>query len=478
MFWDTAIVLGLLMLNKPGAVGAIVFFTILSLMVFKSPLAAFKAVAICSLGLMINPAVFEKSIPWTIGRLLLPMFAFLRFSIDMTRLNASLLVKKSYLALVGFIITMTICSLVSGWYYQIALLKLLNFWLTLSAIFSGMLVLRKKKIDPTEWIVSLILVTTIIAFASIALGFSHYFVRGSVVSKDYFVGAFSHPNCHSLYGATFVTFLACISLLTGYKNRWIAVALLAIWPVFMIWSRARTGVLAIVFALLILGFLARPFRNRFGWRLHVNLNQFTLFLLAACVVVVGIGYDAVTNRSLWRAVVGFLQKTSDSSYPVELSTSKMLDSRMALIEFSWQNFVENPLCGIGFGVAKTKYFVENAALFTAPVEKGFLPTAILEEGGILGTSAFVLFLVVLVWELTAERNVTGISVLAAMLATNLGEVGIFAVGGTGTFGWTMFAAAVILGDHCWRPSRTRERRHSSPQPTLGRSADGLLPEFA
>lgn len=478
MLWDTAIVLGLLMLNKPGAVGAIVFFVILSLMVLKSPLAAFKAVAICSLGLMMNPVMFEKSIPWTIGRLLLPMFAFVRFSIDVTRLNASLLAKKSYLALVGFIITMAICSLVSGWYYHIALLKLLNFWITLSAIFSGMLVLRKKKVDPTEWIVSLILVTTLIAFASIALGFSNYFVRGNMVSRDYFVGAFSHPNCHSLYGATFVTFLACVSLLTGYRNRWMAVVLMAIWPVFMIWSRARTGVLAIAFALLILGLLARPFRNRFGWRLHVNLNRFTLFLLAACVMLVGIGYDSFTDGSLWRSVVGFLQKTSDSSYSEGISTSKMMESRIGLIEFSWQNFVENPLCGIGFGVAKTRFFIENATLFSAPVEKGFLPTAILEEGGILGTSAFVLFLVVLVWELIAEGNLPGVTVLVALLATNLGEVGIFAVGGTGTFGWTMFAAAVILGDHCWRPSRVHEGRATLPQQPLGDPADGLLTEVA
>jgi hypothetical protein len=478
MLWDTALVLGLLLLNKPGAPGAMAFFVILSLMVLKSPLAAFKALAICSLGLMINLAVFEKSMPWTVGRLILPMLAFIRFSVDMTTINSSLFARKSYLAFVGFVITMTFCSLVSGWFYQIALLKLLNFWATISAIFAGMVVLRKKKIDCTEWIVSLILVTTIIAFASIALGFSHNFVRGKYVFSNYFVGAFSHPNCHSLYGATFVSFLACIALLTSYKNRWIAIALMAIWPVFMVWSKARTGVLAISFAFAILVLLARPLRNRLGWRLRLNLQRSTLLLMTACVLILGLAYDGFTDRALWKGVVGFLQKSSGPTELVELDTSKMLGSRIGLIEFSWQNFRENPLCGIGFGVAKTKYFAETATIFTAPVEKGFLPTAILEEGGILGTAAFVLFLVVLIWELKAEGNVPGLAVLAAFLATNLGEVGIFAVGGTGTFGWTMFAAAVILGDHCWHPQRADGQPRSTAGASMGRRATDRLPEAA
>jgi hypothetical protein len=478
MLWDTAIVLGLLLLNKPGAYGAIVFFIILSLMVFKSSLAAFKALAICSLGLMINLVVFEKSLPWTIGRLLLPMLAFVRFSFDMTAIHASLLSRKSYLAFVAFVITMAVCSLVSGWYYQIALLKLLNFWATISAILSGMFVLRKKKIDPTEWIVSLIVVTTIIALASIALGFSHHFVRGNSIVSNYFVGAFSHPNCHSLYGATFVSFLACVVLLGSYKNRWIAMALMAIWPVFMAWSQARTGVLAIVFATAVLVLLAKPFRNRFGWQLHVNVQRSTLLLLSGTAALFAIFYDTFTDRALWRGIVGFLQKSTGPAELVEFDPNKMIQSRIGLIEFSWQNFLENPVCGIGFGVAKTQHFVQNATLFTAPVEKGFLPTAILEEGGIIGAAMFVVFVVVLIWELMVERNVPGLVVFAAFLATNLGEVGIFAVGGTGTFGWTMFAAAVILGDHCWHPRRLGGHSGGMGGVDAGRRVSGVVPEAA
>ena len=119
--------------------------------------------------------------------------------------------------------------------------------------------------------------------------------------------------------------------------------------------------------------------------------------------------------------------------------------------FRSNNFLENPIHGIGFQVAKTAFFVQNATWFTAPMEKGFLPTAILEEGGVLGATAFVVFVMSLLVGWMRERNIPATIIFLGFLITNFGEVTIFSMGGSGAFGWMMVGAATMLGDNCWRP---------------------------
>ena len=137
-----------------------------------------------------------------------------------------------------------------------------------------------------------------------------------------------------------------------------------------------------------------------------------------------------------------------------------MQSREALINQSWELFRSHPITGIGFQVSYSEEFRQKATLLSAPVEKGFLPTAVLEETGILGTSFFVIFLVSFLGYLIGQRNIPATTVFLAVLFTNLGEVQLFALGGPGQLGWILTGAAMILGDHCfdsvnvfrWRPS--------------------------
>ena len=121
---DAVVIFALLMLNKGGNVGAGIFFTIMAAMVLKSPKSAYQALAITWLGLMINQAFVPKSIVWTPARLALPLLAFVRFSFDLPRLGTTLFASTVYNFFLVFVIVMAVCSQISGWYTQIALLKL------------------------------------------------------------------------------------------------------------------------------------------------------------------------------------------------------------------------------------------------------------------------------------------------------------------------------------------------------------------
>lgn len=448
--FETFCILAILLLNRAGTPGAVVFFVLLAGMVVKSPKAAFQAIAICYLGLMINTAFVPKTIPWTIGRLALPIFAFLRFSVDLAGLRASLFENKSYLAFVFYVLVMALCSTLSGWFTSIALLKLFNFWMFVSTIMAGVFVLQKKRIDVTEWFFALIASATTIGIAAVALGASQNFRPGAYVTLEHFNGAFLHPNCHALYASMFVTFMLTLALMGNYRNSWLTLPLIATWLVFISVSRSRTAVLATTVGFGTYVFYARPLRNRLGWRLRLRLSRGKLLSIGAVAAISVVILDIGLGGSITKSMVGFINKAGKEEVQ-DLDTEQILRSRASVIDLSMQNFRENPIFGIGFQVAKTDFFIKNATLFTAPTEKGFLPSAVLEEGGVVGTAAFVVFIVALMWEFASRRNIPALVVFVTFLTSNLGEVSLFSPGGLGAFGWTMVGAAMVLGDHCWLP---------------------------
>jgi hypothetical protein len=446
---NALLIMALLLLNLGGTAGSLLCFAILVLMVLQSPSSAFKAVAICYVGLMINQALVPKTLVWTPGRLVLPLLAFFRFSYDLAGMRVSLFARKSYVALVVYVVVMAICSILSGWYTSIALLKLFNFWAVVSSIFAGLVVLRTKRIDLSEWFVSLILAAALFGFASIGFGLQNNYY-GEEGGGRLFNGAFLHPNCHSMYASLFIVFLSSIVMIGNYRNVWLALPLIAVWVVFMLMSEARTSVVATSVGLLSLFVFARPSRNRLGWRIRVNLSRPTMWACVFVAIGATIAADAALNGTVRRSVINFFNKGGESN-SAGLDTNQMMASRTGMIERSWNNFQESPIYGIGFQVAKTEAFVRGATWLTAPAEKGFLPTAVLEEGGVLGASAFVLFLLAYVGELWRERSAPALAMFATFLACNMTEVSIFSPGGSGAFGWIMVGASLILSDHCWRP---------------------------
>jgi hypothetical protein len=112
------------------------------------------------------------------------------------------------------------------------------------------------------------------------------------------------------------------------------------------------------------------------------------------------------------------------------------------------NFYNSPITGIGFGTAYDDKFVQGATWYTAPTEKGFLPSAVLEETGLIGGLFFTGFLVSFFVYLIRDRNVPGFGMMVTFLVSNLGEMTFFSFGGAGGLCWFFVAAGLALSDRC------------------------------
>ena len=74
---------------------------------------------------------------------------------------------------------------------------------------------------------------------------------------------------------------------------------------------------------------------------------------------------------------------------------------------------------------------------SAPVEKGFLPTAILEEIGMLGTVLFLIFIAFLTNAVVEGSDIRWAGMYFGCLFVNVGEAVFFSVGGIGLLYWLL-----------------------------------------
>lgn len=201
-------------------------------------------------------------------------------------------------------------------------------------------------------------------------------------------------------------------------------------------TNARTAVIAVALGIgctALLGlFQNRRSRRRSGNALAVG----TLIGLLA----VGAVFANSTARD---AVLEFVFKHSTEA-TVE---DAFMASRGAGIAGQWGSFLESPLLGNGFGVYPEGWTISKPVIvfglpISAPVEKGFLPTAILEEVGLSGTLAFLVLVITMVRSVTSKGDMAWTAVLLTCLFVNIGEAVFFSLGGLGLYFWLWMGLAL------------------------------------
>lgn len=440
-------IISLLFINRPGMPGNVLFFAILIAMIAYSPEWAVRAFSLCFLGLVTNQAIVLKTPVWTIARFLIPAICLLRFMADLQQLRQPLLRPRYLAALAGFIAAAAVLSVMTGYFVHIALMKLMNFGIGSFAILYGVRVMAARRADLTPWFVSIVLAVAIMGLASIPLGIGYNFRGDTSVGRSLFNGPFYHSNCLGPMAALMAVLMICVVVFGPYRNRWVCAVLSLVMLYFMAKTQSRTsfgafaaGILAIVVASFML-------QQRRLFRLNMRVSRTALVAAVVVLAITAAGYDVASGGALTRSVITFAQKGKQTE---ELSVEDVFASRQGLIDHMWANFLQSPLIGIGFEVALTSYFQENATLFNAPIEKGFMPMAVLEETGVIGTLFFILFLGSLIASLSRDLNVPGLALLFTFLAVNCGEAMFFSLGGHGAYGWLMMAAGMMLGPHCTR----------------------------
>lgn len=174
------------------------------------------------------------------------------------------------------------------------------------------------------------------------------------------------------------------------------------------------------------------------------LNQkVTLLLLALLCAVVAFA------PQLQQATIDFVNKDGAEFQ----GTSELFqESRGALVQKSIDNYKKSPIIGVGFGIpsdlSRVGRQLETVGGIPVSVssEKGFMPTAILEEVGTFGFVLVIWFLFILMKYVLQWGSFEVVWLLWASLLVNVGQAIFFSIGGPGFFMWLMigfcFAQAI------------------------------------
>jgi hypothetical protein len=264
----------------------------------------------------------------------------------------------------------------------------------------------------------------LVVLVSVPLAFMS---TGYLVNGSGFQGVLSHPQTFGLAVAMLGAWLAG-RLLSTESMRWQDLALFGLCLVFVVLSEARTAGYSLAFGLtstvLFLSLIARDS----AWHLMPGLASRWLHALTV-VAAMGAVFAGPVLSGL---VSDYISKRTDKYDLLDAAEQ----SRGALVEAMLSNVEEKPLTGIGFGIASdfSSMVVVRHPVFefplSAPIEKGVLPIAVLEELGVFGLFTVATWIWLMV-KRAAQTGVVAFAVVAVLLFTNLGESVLFAPSGAG-----------------------------------------------
>ncbi len=255
--------------------------------------------------------------------------------------------------------------------------------------------------------------------------------------------------------ALFNSFLLSDYLLNIQRRNFLYLLLLASIPVLIYMTSSRTAMGAYLASLTITIFFFLRARgvSLFKKRKVVGLSLLGVFFA---------GMLLVTSPAGIRNIEAFIRKAHDVDKmdSSKTLTDSFLGSRQWLLEQSIANFQKSPLMGNGFQVSEQMSVstVSNLpSLLHASVEKGVIWSMLLEEGGFLGTSIFLVFMVCLYIVFLKKEYYCFLSTFTVYLIVNFGEAMFFSASGTGGVLWGIcFAALLVDLEH----EHSRQRRFS------------------
>lgn len=117
-----------------------------------------------------------------------------------------------------------------------------------------------------------------------------------------------------------------------------------------------------------------------------------------------------------------------------------MGTRQFLIDAQIYNFKKSPYIGNGFQVSEEMAYTKTTSfkdLISAPIEKGVWVTAVLEEGGVIGFTILVLFFLGAILTMLRRGAYTGVTVLSALVVSNLAEFTMFSMSAMGGLFWAL-----------------------------------------
>lgn len=342
----------------------------------------------------------------------------------------SIISKKSLkiiLPLIYFYILVMALSVVSA-NPLISILKISAFTFTVAAVLIGYFELDENNLSEiTMFFVSLAGSVFLLSIPTFFLPTIGFYRNGKG-----FQGILNHPQAFGTFYAPFAAWLASIFLFKKDKFniqiKYFFVLLMVL--IFIILTKTRTAALTIAVSLSITLFLFIFTKNR-----DKSLANLKRPIVMVSILLVLFTTIATTNIDF---ICDFVFKGGEKTSIV----NSFYHSRGKAIELQWSNFLKHPLTGNGFGVYTSGSFPSDIKTFvgipiSAPVEKGIMPTALLEEIGIIGAICFLLFFFSLVKYIVKHAELQWTAMFLGCFFVNTGEAVFFSVGGIGLFFWLL-----------------------------------------
>lgn len=255
-------------------------------------------------------------------------------------------------------------------------------------------------------------------------------------------GLLDQPQALGIFIAPFAAWsLVGVLLMRRQAARievWVAIGTV----VLIILTRARTGAFAVMLAVGVV-FIGRLLGRRRAQQAGLGRALLILSLAATALLFV-----ALATGRVGKVVTDFAFKDTEKKQRDERDVySAYYASRGSGVVAEWNNFLSSPWLGNGFGVYPNGKFPSGVVEFagipiSAPVEKGFLPTAVLEEGGVVGAASLALLIIWLGRSAWRTHDLRWRALFVACLGVNVGECVFLAPGGIGLIMWLLMGAAV------------------------------------
>ncbi len=452
--------IGIALLKASGSALSILFFPAILIVLGQKRIELLVALLMVLMSFMVTAGALvpKNVIFFTTQRISLALIAFFLIAQNAGR-KTNLLVAP-FITIFFYVAYMAVISLF-GWQPLVSELKIVLF----ITLFTSFMMSANAA---TAWAVRERLIR------SIFLSMACYFIFGSFVTRffpsvgysmliskmevwgtdtsDILLGGgvrlFSGMTWHS---QTLGPLLAVLNslIITDYLINvrgasWIYRGLILVCPILVYWTSSRTAMGAYVVSWAIAIFFILKARSVTASRKSQIVSGAVIAVILG--LLVGVSVPQIRNKAI--AFV-FKQEVELVAYGggTDGGLDSVMSSRQALIDQSLYNFKKSPLIGNGFQVSSVMEgmkFESWKALLSAPIEKGFLPAAILEEGGIFGAIMMVIILVTVYFSLNRYQAYCGLATFLIFFITNMGEFSFFSMSGNGGILWSLVFMGVML----------------------------------
>lgn len=434
ILWREAVVILIVLFAQLSGSSVTTFtYVALSAWALRSPKHAIQALCLSWLVTFLNPGIFTEFEGAAILRWLVFFAAFSR--VIRSKILRNPRIPREIICLALFFLFALLISMFKSYAPIVSLFKLVMFVMGVVTILFVFELTGDQKAYWRSWFTTFFLLILVSGFPF------YFFELGYTRNAIAFQGLLNHPQAYAVFLAPMVVWFTGRILFE--KDRSVPVVIGVVLGWFSLFATlSRTGIFAAVLGFgltVIVGPVKRAeWRNTLARTFGSHLG-----MMGLCVLIIVLIFSWTPLSQAMRSV---LQKGTEAQSFIDAYDM----SRAVLIEPSINNFLDNPWSGIGFGIASDPFsFVVSRDKWLklpigASIEKGFLPTAVLEEVGIIGAGFLLIFIFALIRPILKWGNLPGFWLFITSLLINMGEMVFFSFGGMGLYIWLMIGFSRVL----------------------------------